>query len=290
MLIQGTPDILRPCNGPLGLSPAMDTVFAADPNSIASPSQVTELYQVLLGRDPDEGGLAFYTSGFPLSLVIQDIQASDEYKARQALLAREKEITTMPVPGYQDFTPMPGPVYEELPPELVAEPKAVPVEMKQRAPGLPTLDEINSIYVIELGRNADSAGLAFYFDGQFPIDVIIQDIRQSPEWKSLNRANRIRVARADLDALYVRELGRKATDAEAGAFVDAGRTLEAEQDLIRKSSEFAALVAARKQPTTTRPPVTQPPTTQPPVTQPPAAQGNIGPLVLAVAAAYLLGA
>lgn len=287
MLIQGTPDILRPCNGPLGLSPAMDTVFAADPNSIASPSQVTELYQVLLGRDPDEGGLAFYTSGFPLSLVIQDIQASDEYKARQAMLSREIENPRFELPT-TDFTPMPGPVYEELPPELVPEPKAVPVEMARRAPGLPTIDEINSIYVIELGRNADPAGLAFYFDGQFPVDVIIQDIRQSPEWKSLNRANRIRVARADLDALYARELGRKATDAEAGAFVDAGRTLETEQDLIRKSSEFAALVAARKQPTTTRPPVTQPPELVAP--QSPATQPNIGPLVLAVAAAYLLGA
>ena len=306
MLIHGEPAILRPCNGPMGLN---GTVFEDDPNAIATPSQVTQLYEELLGRNPDQGGLEFYTSGFPLYMVIADIKASEEYKARQAMLQKAQQtrpidpsfVSPMPdlfretEPVYPDLPittkPEPEPL-EPLPPYFTAPvlPEPVPEEYTFRAPGLPTLDQINAIYVNELGRNADPGGLAFYFEGQFPVDVIVNDIRQSAEWKALNRENRIRAARPALDDLYRAEVGRNATNAEVSAFVDVGRTLEAERDMIRKSAEYVGLVKARDR-KTTQVPAAELPGPEASFTPAPApAPANIAPLVLAVAAAYLIGA
>lgn len=304
MLIHGEPAILRPCNGPMGLN---GTVFEDDPNAIATPSQVTQLYEELLGRDPDKGGLEFYSSGFPLYMVIADIKASEEYKAKQGILpTRDRPIDptfSSPMPDlfreidpiYPDLPittkPEPEPL-EPLPPYFTAPvlPEPVPEEYTFRAPGLPTLDQINAIYVNELGRNADPGGLAFYFEGQFPVDVIVNDIRQSAEWKALNRENRIRAARPALDDLYRAEVGRNATNAEVSAFVDVGRTLEAERDMIRKSAEYVGLVKARDR-KTTQVPAAELPGPEASFTPAPApAPANIAPLVLAVAAAYLIGA
>jgi hypothetical protein len=120
----------------------------------ASQQDISNIYQSLLGRAPDEGGLAFYQSSqFSPEQIRQNIMQSPEYQAFQAGPKTQTQLGAQAVPYAQGTAA--------------------------------TQDEIKNIYKQLLRREADVGGLEFYGASQFSPDQIRQEIMKSEEFKGL---------------------------------------------------------------------------------------------------------
>ena len=120
----------------------------------ASQQDISNIYQSLLGRAPDEGGLAFYQSSqFSPEQIRQNIMQSPEYQAFQAGPKTQTQLGAQAVPYAQGTAA--------------------------------TQDEIKNIYKQLLRREADVGGLEFYGASKFSPDQIRQEIMKSEEFKGL---------------------------------------------------------------------------------------------------------
>jgi hypothetical protein len=81
------------------------TTTSVDTSTAAA--QVTQLYQSLLGRAPDEAGLAYWTqavaNGVPLSTVEAAIRSSDEYASQHNTSTGTSSTVTVPATTYNYY-------------------------------------------------------------------------------------------------------------------------------------------------------------------------------------------
>jgi hypothetical protein len=120
----------------------------------ASQQDITNAYYSLLGRAPDQGGLAFYQSSqFSPEQIRQNIMQSPEYQAFQAGPKTQTQLGAQAVPYAQGTAA--------------------------------TQDEIKNIYKQLLRREADVGGLEFYGASRFSPEQIRQEIMKSEEFRGL---------------------------------------------------------------------------------------------------------
>lgn len=131
--------------------------------------EISQLYQSILGRAPDAGGLQYWqqqlASGVPLESIRQQFQATPEAQAR----------ASQPAPS------QPNPV--------VPAPVAPATQNTGAAAGG---DQISALYQSVLGRAPDAGGLA-YWQGQLnsgkSLQAIQAEMQASPEAKTNKAAN-----------------------------------------------------------------------------------------------------
>jgi hypothetical protein len=120
----------------------------------ASQQDITNAYYNLLGRAPDQGGLAFYQSSqFSPEQIRQNIMQSPEYQAFQAGPKTQTQLGAQAIPYAQGTAA--------------------------------TQDEIKNIYKQLLRREADVGGLEFYGASRFSPEQIRQEIMKSEEFRGL---------------------------------------------------------------------------------------------------------
>jgi hypothetical protein len=97
----GTPD------GQPHLLASVSSVAAPSSATTSASTQVTQLYQSLLGRAPDEAGLAYWTqavaSGVPLSAVEAAIRSSSEYTSQHPATGGSAATVTVPATTYNYY-------------------------------------------------------------------------------------------------------------------------------------------------------------------------------------------
>ena len=127
----------------------------------ATAKDISDIYQSVLGRAPDEGGLQFYqASQFSPDQIRADIMKSPE---AQAFMARQNT---------QAVSPQAPLTHAQLGAQAIPYAKGVAA----------TENEIGNIYREMLGRSPDEGGLQFYQASRFSPEQIRAEIAKSQEY------------------------------------------------------------------------------------------------------------
>jgi len=183
-------------------------------------AQVTDAYERILGRAPDPGGLAHYTSpaGARTESGLTGIEAVKEhleYAKAADLAARAAAAARQPQPQSQSQS-QPQPNRE---------------------------DAITALYERIFNRSPDEAGLAYYLTGggkDLPLSEVERLFKASPELNPAS-ANPVAARRSGLNELYRTVLGRDPDTPGLDYYLSgAGKELPLSRvsELLRDSSEF----------------------------------------------------
>jgi hypothetical protein len=137
----------------------------------ANASQITNLYQALLGRAPDEGGLNFWdNTGLSTQAIQAEFLRSPEYRTKSIddlygnVLGREPDAGGLDYWNQSNLDP------SQIQSEMLKSP-----EYKTSVQGL---------YSDVFGRQPDSGGLNYWQNSGLGVPKIKQEMLQSPEYSS----------------------------------------------------------------------------------------------------------
>jgi hypothetical protein len=229
---------------------------------MATAAEISALYQRYLGREPDAGGLQFYSNpDFSLELIENDIRNSPEaesVRARASATGRpatRDEINSLYLETFGraadaaglDFYDNSDFSVDQIRNNLRSSPEMQGIQARQYATGTPaTQQEIEQLYQTVFERPIDKEGLQFYDASDFSADQIAEQLLKSPELKGMQArqyATGTPATPDQINALYREVFGRDA-DKDGLQFYGGSRfSVDQIRQQLLNSPEYQAAAA-----------------------------------------------